>query len=271
MSRQTVGKLLEQYLAAREVGEDAERCDRRDRKRTESLRDRLLVNYSPLVKYVVGKISARAVQPTRQEEFMSWGVLGLLDAIETYDPGREAKFETYAISKIRWAILDEFRREDLVSRRVRSRAKEIERAKDDLSQTLKRAPTEKEIARAMNLSLDEYRKSARHYARSQVDSLDARAEATESGAGLQVSSGEAEDPSVSLEQREVREQLVSAMQDLNDRERTVVTLYFYEGLTLREIGQALQLTEGRVSQIMSRTLKKLRGILSTDDLVFHRL
>lgn len=271
MSHQTVGKLLEQYLAAREKDRSSERADRENREPTERLRDRLLVNYSPLVKYVVGKISARAVQPTRQEEFMSWGILGLLDAIETYDPGREAKFETYAISKIRWAILDEFRKEDRVSRRVRSRIQDIERAKGELSQKLKRAPTEKEIARKLDLSVDEYRKSVQHYVSSQVDSLDARAEATDSGAGLQLSSGEAEDPSVSLEQREVREQLVAAMQDLDERELTVVTLYFYEGLTLREIGQALQLTEGRISQIMSRTLKKLRGVLSTDDLVFRCL
>lgn len=271
MIQQTVGKLLEQYLAAREVGEGTECADREDERRAESLRDRLLVNYSPLVKYVVGKISARATQPTRQEEFMSWGILGLLDAIETYDPSREAKFETYAISKIRWAILDEFRKEDRVSRRVRSRSKEIECAKDELSQVHKRAPTEAEIARKLDLSVDEYRKSVQHYTQSQVDSLDARAEATDSGAGLQISSGEAEDPSVSLEQTEVREQLVAAMRDLDDRERTVVTLYFYEGLTLREIGQALQLTEGRISQIMSRTLKKLRGLISDDDLVFNRL
>ena len=271
MNHQTVGILLEQYLAAREVSEGTERSDRGNKRRTEGLRDRLLVNYSPLVKYVVGKIAARATQPTRQEEFMAWGVLGLLDAIETYDPRREAKFETYAISKIRWAILDEFRKEDRMSRRVRSRIQEIERAKGDLHQELKRPPTETQIAQKLDLSVVEYRKSVQHYTQAQVDSLDARAEATDSGAGLQISSGEAEDPSVSLEQGEVRGQLIAAMQDLEDRERTVVTLYFYEGLTLREIGQALHLTEGRISQIMSRTLKKLRGILSADDLVFDRL
>ena len=271
MSQQTVGKLLETYLVARERTRNSERPGREDRRRAESLRDRLLINYSPLVKYVVGKVSARSTQPTRQEEFMSWGVLGLLDAIETYDPGREAKFETYAISKIRWAILDEFRKEDRLSRRARSRVQEIERAKNELSQELKRSPIEGEIAGKLNVSVDEYRRSVRHHAQAQVDSLDVKAEATDSGAGLQISSGKAEDPYASVEQREVREQLVAAMEDLNDRERTVVTLYFYEGLTLREIGRALGLTEGRISQILSRTLKKLRGLLATDNLIIHSL
>ena len=271
MSHRTVGKLLEQYLAAKEKERSGERIDREDRRRIRGHRDRLLVNYSPLVKYAVGKVSARATQPARQEELMSWGIFGLLDAIETYDPGQEAKFETYAISKIRWAILDEFRREDRVPRRVRSHIQDIERSKGELSQKLKRAPNEGEIAHKLNVSVHEYRKIVHRYALAQVDSLDARAEATDSGFGLQISSGEAENPSVSLEKEEIRGQLVAAMQDLDDRERTVVTLYFYEGLTLREIGQALQLTEGRISQIMSRTLKKLRGILSADDLVFHTL
>ncbi len=105
MSRRTVGQLLEQYLSARERLERGQASGEGNeglRRRTENLRDRLLVNYSPLVKYVVGKVSACATHPTRQEELMPLGVLGLLNVIETYDSGREAKFETYAISKVGW-------------------------------------------------------------------------------------------------------------------------------------------------------------------------
>lgn len=106
----------------------------------------------------------------------------------------------------------------------------------------------------------------------QVDSLDARTDRPgPHAAGLQVSSGEAENPLTTVEQQEVRDQLVAAMKELNERERTVVTLYFYEGLTLREIGQALQLTEGRISQIMRRTLEKLRGFLTEEDFAHHLL
>lgn len=167
-----------------------------------------------------------------------------------------------------WAILDEFRKEDRVPRRVRAQIQEIERAKISLSQQLKRAPTEGEIVRELNVTISDYRKSLQYYTQAQVDSLDARIEGYGDG-GLEISSDEDEDPSMSVEQREVREQLAVAIRELNERERTVVTLYFYEGLTLREIGQALQLTEGRISQIMRRTLEKLRGFLAVDDFAYR--
>lgn len=272
MTRQTVGLLLEQYLSLREKSLSGGLSDNRDLRRMESLRDRLLVNYSPLVKYVVGKISARATHPTHKQELMSSGVLGLLNAIETYDPKREAKFETYAISKIRWSVLDELRKEDRISRRVRTQAKEVERAKDRLVQRLKRSPSESEISRELDISLADYRKFRWQYSNSQVDSLDEPYE-TETGplaTARQVSSNE-EGPSESLERQEIYNQLVVAMGELSERERTVVTLYFYEGLTLREIGQALKLTEGRISQIMRRTLEKLRDFLPAEEFILHGL
>jgi RNA polymerase sigma factor for flagellar operon FliA len=275
MSQQTVGRLMQEYLAVRESaknsGENGAR-DKREVRRAEVLRYRLLVNYSPLVKYVVGRVSARSTNPTKQEELVSSGVIGLLGAIETYDPEREAKFQTYAISKIRWSILDELRKEDHVSRRIRARAKETERAKDALTQRMKRTPTEVEIAQELDISVSDYRNFLQQYSQSQLDSLDEPVE-TDAGSytiGRQLSSGE-EDPSESVEREEVRQQLVQAMTELNERERTVVTLYFYEGLTLREIGQALQLTEGRISQIMRRTLEKLRSFLSSEDFAINWL
>lgn len=270
MTRQTVGLLLEEYLSLRKKFLEDRSSDERDWRRIENLRDRLLVNYSPLVKYVVGKISARATHPTRQEELMSSGIMGLLNAIETYDPGREAKFETYAISKVRWSILDELRREDRMSRRLRTWAKEVERAKARLTQHLRRAPTEGEVCRELDISLAGYRTLLQQYSQSQVDSLDSPlgAESGRGAIGRQVSSGE-EGPAQLLERQEVYDQLVAAMSRLNERERTVVTLYFYEGLTLREIGQALQLTEGRISQIMRRTLEKLRDFLPEEDFALH--
>lgn len=272
MSRRTVGQLLEQYLEVRAEIDVAESPERKARlaRRVDGLRNRLLVNYSPLVKYVVGKLSARATHPRQQEDLMSWGVLGLSNAIETYDPGREAKFETYAISKVRWAILDELRKEDQVSRRVRTRVRDAERARDYLSQRLRRAPTEREIADELDIGVGEYRQFLHHYSRARVDSLDA--EAGETGSSVvarQVSSGE-EDPLEHVERREVSDRLVAALGDLNERERTVITLYFYEGLTLREIGQALDLTEGRISQIMRRTLQKLHGFLSGEEFILDR-
>ncbi|MDQ3862594.1 MAG: sigma-70 family RNA polymerase sigma factor [Actinomycetota bacterium] len=106
------------------------------------LRDRLVVNYSPLVRYVAGRVSGRMAGPLDQEDVVASGLLGLLNAVETYDPGRRTKFESYAISKIRWSILDELRKADPLSRRTRLRAHQTERTRDELVQKLGRAPTE---------------------------------------------------------------------------------------------------------------------------------
>src|SRR5215210_1644282 len=231
------------------------------------LRDRLVVNYSPLVKYVANRVGARVPGAVEQEDMISWGVLGLLDAIETYDPdrpGRKAKFESYAISKIRWSILDQLRSQDWVPRRVRSRAQEIERTTTRLTQKLKRPPTEDEIAEEMGMEVAEYHDFLDQYSRAQVASLDRRLEVDgkpgiEYGALVEDSS--AVDPQSQANLEDLRAQLVEAIDRLEERERIVATFYFYEGLTLKEIGRALDLTEGRISQILRRALTKLRGQL----------
>jgi len=228
------------------------------------LKNQLVVNYSPLVKYVASRIGARAPGAVELEDMISWGVLGLLDAIETYDPdrpGRKAKFESYAISKIRWAILDHLRSQDWVPRRLRSRAQEIERTTSRLTQKLKRPPTEDEIAEEVGMEVAEYHDFLDQYSRAQVASLDKRLEVDgkpgiEYGALVEDSS--AVDPQSQANLEELRAQLVDAIDRLEERERIVATFYFYEGLTLKEIGKALDLTEGRISQILRRALTKLR-------------
>ncbi len=275
MTRKTLGRLWTQYLKVRdglERGSAGNGAERNVRQRADQLRDRLLVNYSPLVKYVAGRLSARATGAVDQGDFMSWGVVGLMHAIETFDPGREAKFETYAISKIRWAILDEFRKQDPLPRRVRARARESDLVRSRLTQELRRTPDEHEVAAEMGLDTEEYRYLLHQQSRVQIGSLEARGEDAE-GHGLQpqVADETAEDPQVSAHQEELREELVEAMRNLSERERLVVALYYYEGLTLKEIGQVLQLTEGRISQIMSQTLRKLRRFVTEDHLVLGNL
>lgn len=273
MSQQTVtvGRLWSQYQQVRQKIADTNGTgipDANLEQEANHLRDRLLVNYSPLVKYVVGRVSARSTGATDRGDFMSWGMLGLLNAIETFDSRREAKFETYAISKIRWAILDELRKEDWVPRRVRSRSKEIEDAKNALAHKLKRTPTEKEIIDEAGIDAAEYRSFLQQQARAQVVSLDAQPDNEDSAAaGARLPDEKYESPEEFAERDELQSELTAAMKNLDDRERTVVTLYFYEGLTLKEIGQALQVTEGRISQILSRTLSKLRGMISDDYLI----
>ena len=238
------------------------------------LRDRLVVNYSPLVKYVSSRIGARLTGTVDQEDMMSWGVLGLLDAIETFDPGRKAKFESYAISKIRWAILDEFRKEDWVPRRVRLKAQEVEKARDKLSQALRRAPTREEISAELGIGMEEYQSFLNQYSRAQVGSLEARLE-VDGSPGVEFQSM-IEDrsmaaPESAAEHGELREHLVRAIGTLEEQERLVATLYFYDGLTLKEIGKALKLSEGRISQILRRALGKLRDLLSGDPAVIRQL
>jgi RNA polymerase sigma factor for flagellar operon FliA len=135
------------------------------------LRDRLVINYSPLVKYVAGRVLGRMTGPVDREDVLSWGIIVLLDAIETYDPERRTKFESYAISKIRRAILDELRRADPLTRRVRRWANEVELARSALAQRLGRAPTEKEVARKLGFGISEHRVFLERCSRVQVGSL----------------------------------------------------------------------------------------------------
>jgi RNA polymerase sigma factor FliA len=235
------------------------------------LKNRLVVNYSPLVKYVAGRVRAGTTgKGVSYEDMVSWGVLGLLDAIETYDPdrpGRKAKFESYAISKIRWAILDELRSQDWVPRRLRSRAREVERARLELTQKLRRAPREDEIAAKAGMTVAEYRSFLEQYSRTHVASLEEPLEANGGPSielGALVGDPAAVDPQFRADLQDLRVQLTDAIRRLEKRERLITTFYFYEGLTLKEIGKALSLTEGRVSQILKETLAKLRDHLQEE-------
>ena len=276
MTRRTIGCLWTRFLEARASldGEEKDGAERRAAEReARRLRDRLVVNYSPLVRYVAARISSRMSGPLDQEDVVSWGLLGLLDAVETYDPGRRTKFESYAISKIRWSILDELRKVDPLSRRARLRMRETEQARNELAQKLGRAPTEPEVARRIGVDFGKHRELLDRFARAQVASLEARLEC-ERGLGREmhdlVADRSAADPAAAAEAAEVRARLVRAIGALSEQERVVTTFYYYEGLTLREIGGALNLTEGRISQILRRALLHLRQALAEDACLSER-
>jgi RNA polymerase sigma factor for flagellar operon FliA len=266
VTNRTLARLWSDYTGARvrlrELKESSEARVRIERE-TKQLRDRLLLNYAPLVKYTAGQVGARMTGLVEQEDFISWGILGLISAIETYDPNKGTKFQSYAISKIRWSILDELRKQDWIPRRARTRMREIEQVKQSLSQQLRRAPADEEVAEALNFSVKEYSSFVGEYARSNVGSLDARL-FSEDGAGIdfrdRVSDPASAEPDQKAEQAIARERLVSALKTLKEQERVVATFYFYEGLTLKEIGQAMNLTESRISQILRRALDQLRNI-----------
>ena len=233
--------------------------------RDRGVRDRLILTYAPLVKFVAGRLGSSLPSHVDEQDLVSYGLLGLIGAIERYDPDREIKFETYAILRIKGAIIDELRSLDWVPRSVRSRAREIERAIVELERTLMRAPTDEEIAQKLGISDDELERNLSEISRSSMAALDELW--TPQGGGDQVSLIDTiEDPvganpEFSLEQTELNEALAEAIARLPEREKLVVTLYYYEELTLREIGEVLGVTESRVSQLHTKAVLRLRSRL----------
>jgi RNA polymerase sigma factor FliA len=232
-----------------------------------AIRDRLIVTYAPLVKYVAGRLGSGLPAHVDDEDLVSYGLLGLIGAIERYDPDRDVKFETYAIARIRGAIIDELRALDWVPRSVRSRARDIERAIGELEAKLGRVPTDEEIAGKLGITTEELDESLSEISRSSIAALDELWTIGGSG-GDQVSlidtieDTEAPDPQGALSQTELREAIADAIARLPEREKLVVTLYYYEELTLREIGEVLGVTESRVSQLHTKAILRLKARLA---------
>jgi RNA polymerase sigma factor for flagellar operon FliA len=235
-----------------------------------ALRDRLILTYAPLVKYVAGKLGARMPPHVEEGDLISYGLLGLIGAIERFEPERDATFETYAIRRIRGAMIDELRSLDWVPRSVRTRAREIERAMAELENRHKRTPGDEEIAEELGITVGELEESLTQIARSSVVALDELWAGSGSGGESTtlmdtIEDPHAPDPARELLQGEMRQALTQAITRLPDRERLVVTLYYYEELSLREIGDVLGVTESRVSQLHTKALLRLRSLYSRTD------
>jgi RNA polymerase sigma factor FliA len=232
-----------------------------------ALRDRLILSYAPLVKYVAGRLGSGLPAHVDEEDLVSYGLLGLIGAIERYDPDRDVKFETYAITRIKGAIIDELRSLDWVPRSVRARAREIERAIAALEAKLRRPPSDEEIARQVGITVDELDGSLTDISRSSIAALDELWTVSGSG-GDQVAlidtieDADAPAPDSALAATELKEALGEAITRLPEREKLVVTLYYYEELTLREIGEVLGVTESRVSQLHTKAVLRLKARLS---------
>lgn len=229
-------------------------------------RDRLILTYAPLVKYVAGRLGASLPAHVDESDLVSYGLIGLMGAIERFGPTREIKFETFAVPRIRGAIIDELRTLDWVPRSVRQRSREIERAIGQLEAQLHRAPTDEEIAGKLGISHAELEDSLDEISRSSVVALDELW--TVSSTGDQVSlidtieDPDSIDPQRNLTEVELKEAVARALAGLPEREKIVITLYYYEELTLREIGEVLNVTESRVSQLHTKAILRLRGHLA---------
>ena len=232
------------------------------------VRDRLILTYAPLVKYVAGRLGSGLPAHVDENDLVSYGLLGLIGAIERFDPDRDIKFETYAIARIKGSIIDELRAMDWVPRSVRSRARDIERAIGELERKLMRAPTDEEIAEKLGVTTDDLNDSLSEIGRSAIAALDELWTISSGAGGDQVAlidtieDTHGPEPQSELAQTELREALGEAIARLPEREKLVVTLYYYEELTLREIGEVLGVTESRVSQLHTKAILRLKARLA---------
>jgi RNA polymerase sigma factor for flagellar operon FliA len=232
----------------------------------ERARERLVVAYSPLVKYVAGRLSSGLPAHVEEADLISYGLIGLINAIERFDLTREIKFETYAIPRIRGAIIDELRSLDWVPRSVRSRAREIERANAKLEAKLQRAPSDEEMAAELAVSMEDFQESLIQISNSTIAALDELWSVSDAS-GDRVSLLDtlhdpgAPDPEKVMDAAELGDRVADAVARLPEREKLVIALYYYENLTLREIGEVLGVTESRISQLHTKAVLRLRSHL----------
>jgi RNA polymerase sigma factor for flagellar operon FliA len=231
------------------------------------IREKLIKQYAPLVKYVAGKVAIGMPHNVEFDDLVGFGVFGLFDAIEKFDPDKHVKFKTYAVTRIRGAIFDELRSIDWVPRSVRQKTREIEDTVHHLESSLGRAATDQEIASSMNMSITDFQKVMLKISGTSILSLNDvwytgddndKVSIVES-----IESPQSLNPDVIIEKDEVKRLIVEAINDLPDKEKKVLVLYYYEDLTLKEIGKVLEVTESRVSQLHTKAIMRLRAKLTS--------
>ncbi|MDR2618444.1 MAG: RNA polymerase sigma factor WhiG [Treponema sp.] len=235
------------------------------RTRDPKIRETFIKQYAPLVKYVAGKVAVGMPSNVEFDDLVGFGVFGLLDAIDKFDPDKNVKFKTYAVTRIRGAIFDELRSIDWVPRSVRQKTREVEDAIGTLEARLGRSATDQEIAGALGMGEDEYLKTMVKISGASIISIHevwysgdendkvSIADSIESPVSL--------NPEVMAERDEIRRVIVEAISELPDNEKKILVLYYFEDLTLKEIGQVLGVTESRVSQLHTKAIMRLRARL----------
>ena len=224
--------------------------------------DQIVQEYAPMIKYVANRIALRLPPHIEVDDLISVGVLGLIDAIEKYDPTRGAKFKTYAEFRVRGSILDELRSLDWVPRSVRQKASEMDQASQRLTGKLGRPPEDEELAEELGVSLDDFfttLNDTRSMPMLSLDDLGISKDSGEQQSLLDCLAGKSEaDPQMQLRLTELKQIIAKAIDTLPEKERLMISLYYYEELTMKEIGEVLGITESRVSQIHSKAVFRLR-------------
>ncbi len=231
----------------------------------QDIRDYFVIKYAPLVKYVAGKVSMGMPQNIEFDDLVSYGVFGLIDAITKFDPDRGIKFKTYAMTRIRGAIFDELRSIDWIPRSIRQKAKQIEQVISELENKLGRTVEDEEIARELGVSNDEFQSLLNKLSGTAILSLNdiwyMGDDKDELSIMETLEAPDSMNPDVLIEKEEIRDYIVEAIKKLPDKEKKVIVLYYYEDLTLKEIGEVLEVTESRVSQLHTKAIMRLRGRL----------
>ncbi|HCM91585.1 MAG TPA: FliA/WhiG family RNA polymerase sigma factor [Lachnospiraceae bacterium] len=227
---------------------------------TKELRENIILEYAPLVKLVAGRLSMYLGYNVEYDDLVSYGIFGLIDAIDKFDALKEVKFETYASLRIRGAILDQIRKMDWIPRTVRKRQRDISNAIKEIELRTGRAATDEEISRELGITNEEYDDWQSQMKVTNVISLD---EFTESGGGDVISESSTvsryELPEEAVEKEELKVVLQEALTQLTEKERQVVLMYYYEDMTLKEISNVLEVSESRVSQLHTKALNKMKG------------
>ena len=236
------------------------------KKKTSVLRDKIIRKYMPLVKYVAGKVSIGLPSSMEFDDLVGFGQFGLLDAINKYDLDKKVKFKTYAVTRIRGAIIDEMRQLDWVPRSVRQKSREIEDVISSLESRLSRPATDEEIAREMNISVEDYQHTVMKISGTSVLSLNdvwySGDESDHLSIGDSIESPQSLNPDVQVEREEIRKVIIQAINELPEKEKMVIVLYYHEDLTFKEIGQVLEVSESRISQLHANANLHLRAKLT---------
>lgn len=228
------------------------------RLKTSDLREKLILEYAPLVKVVAGRLSMYLGYNVEYEDLVSYGVFGLIDAIDKFDMGKEVKFETYASLRIRGAILDQIRKMDWIPRTIRQRQKQLDTAMKELERQNGKPATDAEIAAYMGISEDELLDWQTQVKADNMISLNEYIEqGNDISADKSISSG-FETPEGVIEKNELKEMLQEALELLTEKEKKVILLYYYEELTLKEISRVLEVSESRISQLHTKALQKMK-------------
>ena len=237
------------------------------KKKDPEIRNYFVRQYAPLVKYVAGKVAVGMPHNVEFDDLVGFGVFGLFDAIEKYDPEKHVKFKTYAVTRIRGAIYDELRSIDWVPRSVRQKTKEIEETIHTLEAQLGRSASDLEIADKMGVSIKDLHKTMQKISSSSIISLNDLWYSGEDNDRVaivdSIESPQSLNPDIIVEKDEIKRVIVQAISELPDKEKKVLVLYYYEDLTLKEIGKVLEVTESRISQLHTKAIMRLRSKLTS--------